>query len=294
MTIQPEFIPVTPSASVASLTASSRCLVECQSLECAPKTCCSTDNLLEAVVIDNKKQKKCKHKKYLKKAVALKGPDGSESKQKCRSFLSLNVTSLTNLVKLGGGKSVSTTASSNDMKKSISESHVADLSMDPNGGRRGGSKRFSDASLTESCTSECEQDDCGDGDSGMASVPLSSVDTNLNVHEVTTMATIATAPPAIKLHSDEIPEKFRTNFAKKLEAENKAKNDDARDDDGEGNGLLMGGSSGGDGGDDGNAIVSMTQEAANVEHVAIATDGDATPSPLAGHAADEAKEESTK
>lgn len=184
VTIQPEFIPTEPSVQ---LSASSKCLFECQSVECAPKTCCSTDNL-DSVVVDTDKKKKCKHK-YLKNAI--KGDQSkSTADKKCHSMLSLNVASLSNLAKLKG---VSATEL---MKKSISESHVNGMSMNPSG--RDG-KRLSDASLTESCTSECDEND------------LCTTMVENNVQN--------------EIDKGTVPEKYRENYAKKLEAEAKSKGD---------------------------------------------------------------------
>lgn len=235
VTIQPEFIPTTPSAS---LTDSSKCLFECQSLECAPKTCCSTENLLEAVIIDGKKEKKCKHKKYLK--AATHKADKSSDK-KCHSFQSLNVASLTNLRQSNG----TATVSANDMKKSISESHVADLSMNPNG--RDG-KRMSEASLTESCTSDCESRDgmtvavvAKGSTTEVAQRPSSCIVVSTTVDGASSVTEAAAAVACAAT----VPEKYRANYAKKLEEESKRKNaSDSRD--GEANGLLNSSSSGDD------------------------------------------------
>lgn len=106
-------------------------------------------------------------------------------------MLSLNVASLSNLGKLNGVNA------SELMKKSISESHVNNMSMNPNG--RGG-KRVSDASLTESCTSECDE---------------SEVDAGQPV-EIAQSA----------IGNGAVPDKYRENYAKKLEAEARSKGDD--------------------------------------------------------------------
>lgn len=82
----------------------SECLIGCQSLECAPKTCCSTNDL-NAIVVDNSKCKKRKHHK-------------SKAEKKSTSMLSLNVASLSKLRIIS--------ASTQDMKKSVSESHVGE------------------------------------------------------------------------------------------------------------------------------------------------------------------------
>lgn len=191
VTIQPEFIPSTVSAD---LSASTKCLFECQSIECAPKTCCSTDNLASVVV--DKPKKKCKHK-YLKKTIKV---DKSKSDKKCHSFLSLNVVSLSSLGKLNGS------TAHDVIKKSISESHVDNMSLNPNGRE---DKRRSESSLTESCTSDCENSDAA--------------------FEANTLA----APNTCDNGEQAVPEIYKANFAKKIEAEAKCSTFDV-----EQNGLL--------------------------------------------------------
>lgn len=172
VTIQPEFNPTEPSITPSS---SNRCLFECQNLECSPKTCCSTDNLDTVVVDTSAKAKKCKHK-YLKPVINAENSKTTTDK-KCHSFLSLNVASLSNAPKSNS------TATHDALKKSISESHVDSINMNPNG-RVG--KRLSDTSLTESCTSECDENVLSE---------------------------------AQNRYDDTIPDKYMSNYVKKLEAE---------------------------------------------------------------------------
>lgn len=106
VTIQPEF--KTKSANGARNSAIVECLIGCQSIECAPKTCCSTNDL-DAILVGAESAKKAKKVK---------------SDRKSSSLLSLNVTSLSKLRKLTG--------STQDMKikKSVSESHVTGICGD--------------------------------------------------------------------------------------------------------------------------------------------------------------------
>lgn len=101
VTIQPEF--KTKSTDEKDNTSFDQCLIGCQSLECAPKTCCSTISL-DAILIDGD-LKKTKHSKK------------SKSDRKSNSMLSLNVSSLAKLRKLTG-------STQDIIKKSVSESHV--------------------------------------------------------------------------------------------------------------------------------------------------------------------------
>lgn len=80
-----------------------QCLIGCQSVECAPKTCCST-NELDSIVTGDAKAKQPKYKK-------------SKNPNKSNSLLSLNVTSLTKFRKMTG-------SAPDIIKKSVSESHV--------------------------------------------------------------------------------------------------------------------------------------------------------------------------
>lgn len=104
VTIQPEFNTKTTTEKTNDGNSLSECLIGCQSLECAPKTCCSTNDL-QAIIIDNSKRKK---KKYQK----------TKAGKKSTSMLSLNVASLTKLRIIS--------ASTQDMKKYASESHVGE------------------------------------------------------------------------------------------------------------------------------------------------------------------------
>lgn len=104
VTIQPEFKTKDTPEATNEANSLSECLFGCQSLDCAPKTCCSTNDL-NAIVVDNSKRKK---KKYQK----------SKAGKKSTSMLSLNVASLSKLQIIS--------ASTQDMKKSVSESHVGE------------------------------------------------------------------------------------------------------------------------------------------------------------------------
>lgn len=107
VTIQPEFN--TKSANDQKTNALVECLIGCQSIECAPKTCCSTNDLDAILVGADKKKQKC--------AKTAKGD------RKSSSMVSLNVTSLGKLRKLTG--------STQDMiKKCVSESHVTEICSD--------------------------------------------------------------------------------------------------------------------------------------------------------------------
>lgn len=81
-----------------------QCLIGCRQI-CAPKTCCSTNDLDTIVVNDGKKEKKYQKPKTVKKST---------------SMLSLNVPCLSKLRKLTG-------ASQEIIKKSVSESHVGQM-----------------------------------------------------------------------------------------------------------------------------------------------------------------------
>lgn len=108
VTIQPEFR--TKSSKDSKDMSLVQCLIGCQSAECAPKTCCSTNDL-DTILIDgdqNIRRKAKKSKKY---------------HQKSNSMLSLNVSSLVKLRKLTG-------STQDIIKKSVSESHVIQLGSD--------------------------------------------------------------------------------------------------------------------------------------------------------------------
>lgn len=109
VTIQPEFKAKNDeSKEIDSL---KQCLISCQNLECAPKTCCSTTDL-DTILIDGEK-KKTKTGKYQK----------SKSSKKSSSLLSLNVMSLSKSRKLTG-------SAQDVIKKSVSETHVGQLTSD--------------------------------------------------------------------------------------------------------------------------------------------------------------------
>lgn len=100
VTIQPEF-KVKSNESVVPA-----CLIGCQSLECAPKTCCSTNDLHETVSHNNGGKHKILEK--------------SKSARKSGSLLSLNINSLTKLRKING-------STQDIIKKSVSESYVTQI-----------------------------------------------------------------------------------------------------------------------------------------------------------------------
>lgn len=104
VTIQPEF-KIKSTDETKDTNSLTQCLIGCQSLECAPKTCCSTNDL-DTIVVDKKKSKK-----YQK---------STKTGKKSSSMLSLNVSSLTKLRKLSG-------SSQEIIKKSVSESHVGQI-----------------------------------------------------------------------------------------------------------------------------------------------------------------------
>ncbi|XP_055312370.1 proton-coupled zinc antiporter SLC30A1 [Sitodiplosis mosellana] len=108
VTIQPEFS--TKSADNEKDSGSlKQCLIGCQSIECAPKTCCSTNDL-DAILVGDEKKKKKKSKK-------------SKYDRKSSSMVSLNVNSLAKLRKLTG-------STQEIIKKSVSESHVTQICDD--------------------------------------------------------------------------------------------------------------------------------------------------------------------
>lgn len=106
VTIQPEFGTKASNGTNENI-AMAQCLIGCQSLECAPKTCCSTTDL-DTILIDDMQQKSKKSKVHHRKS---------------SSMLSLNVTSLAKLRKLSG-------STQDIIKKSVSESHVIQLGSD--------------------------------------------------------------------------------------------------------------------------------------------------------------------
>lgn len=151
----------------------------------------------------DKPKKKCKHK-YLKNTIKV---DKSKSDKKCHSFLSLNVVSLSSLGKLNGS------TAHDVIKKSISESHVDNMSSNPNGRE---DKRRSESSLTESCTSDCEISDAA-----------------FEANTANTLAEQDTTFDSGEQAEQAVPETYKANFAKKIEAEAKCSTFDV-----EQNGLL--------------------------------------------------------
>lgn len=105
VTIQPEF-QLKSKDKFESKLSLNQCLIGCQSVECAPKTCCSTNDLDTIITGDApSKQPKCKKSKYPNKS---------------NSLLSLNVPSLTKFRKMSG-------STLDIIKKSVSESHVGQV-----------------------------------------------------------------------------------------------------------------------------------------------------------------------
>lgn len=111
VTIQPEFNTKTTPDKKGSGSLS-ECLIGCQSLECAPKTCCSTNDL-HTILSNGGEEKKLKLKK-------------PKSERKSGSLLSLNIASLTKLRKMTG-------STPDIIKKSVSESHVTQIGQDDSG-----------------------------------------------------------------------------------------------------------------------------------------------------------------
>ncbi|XP_031631004.1 zinc transporter 1 [Contarinia nasturtii] len=111
VTIQPEFktkTPNDPNSNKCGKLLLQECLIGCQSIECAPKTCCSKSDL-DAILIGDADKKSKKSRK-------------SKTDRKSNSMLSLNVTSLEKLRKFASSTDV--------MKKSVSESHVTQMGCD--------------------------------------------------------------------------------------------------------------------------------------------------------------------
>lgn len=115
VTIQPEFKTKSNNSKTDgnSRTSLAQCLIGCQSLECAPKTCCSTNDLHTLIVTDANNGEL--NAKQFKKQ--------SKTERKSSSLFSLNVTSLTKLRRLTGSQP-------DIMKKSVSESHVTHIASD--------------------------------------------------------------------------------------------------------------------------------------------------------------------
>lgn len=109
VTIQPEFSQKSASNIEKDSGSLKQCLIGCQSIECAPKTCCSTNDL-DAILVGDGCEKKKKSKK-------------SKGDRKSSSMLSLNVASLAKLRKLTG-------STQDIIKKSVSESHVTQIGND--------------------------------------------------------------------------------------------------------------------------------------------------------------------
>lgn len=143
VTIQPEFkvktggdgidAPADPDKPVNG-TSIVQCLMGCQSLECAPKTCCSTNDLQLILTHDGENGKVEKLKAKTSKAAAKDSADGGKS----RSLLSLNVASLMKLRRFTG-------SAQDIMKKSASESHVTRIG-DENAAGNGNARHESSTS----------------------------------------------------------------------------------------------------------------------------------------------------
>lgn len=105
VTIQPEFQEKSMDKKGSKISLN-QCLIGCQSVECAPKTCCSINDL-DTIITSDAASKRLKFNK-------------SKNQNKSNSLLSLNVTSLTKFRKM--------TESAPDIAKmSISESHMEQI-----------------------------------------------------------------------------------------------------------------------------------------------------------------------
>lgn len=107
VTIQPEF-STKSSENEKGSGSLKQCLIGCQSIECAPKTCCSTNDLDAILVGDGERKRKTKK---------------VTSDRKSNSMVSLNVSSLAKLRKFTG-------STQDIIKKSVSESHVTQMCSD--------------------------------------------------------------------------------------------------------------------------------------------------------------------
>lgn len=117
-----------------------QCLMGCQSVECAPKTCCSTNDLQLILAHDGENGGKVE--KLKAKTAAKDNADG-----KSRSLLSLNVASLMKLRRFTG-------STQDIMKKSASESHVTRIGdEDANGNGNGNVNGCNKTSKNQSSTS---------------------------------------------------------------------------------------------------------------------------------------------
>lgn len=152
VTIQPEFkvksiggVDTTDADKQSDGISFLQCLMGCQSLECAPKTCCSTNDLQMILSHDGENGNLDKAKA---KTSAKDSADG-----KSRSMLSLNVSSLMKLRRLTG-------STQDVMKKSASESHVTQIGdADGNGNGNDASSKHqsSTVSTTPSSTANNSQ-----------------------------------------------------------------------------------------------------------------------------------------
>lgn len=102
VTIQPEFQLKSRDKNESNLSLN-QCLIGCQSVECAPKTCCSTNDL-DTIITGDAPSKQLEYKK-------------SKYSDKSNSLMSLNVPSLTKFRKMTG-------STPDIIKKSVSESQV--------------------------------------------------------------------------------------------------------------------------------------------------------------------------
>lgn len=102
VTIQPEFQEKSMDKKGSKISLN-QCLIGCQSVECAPKTCCSINDL-DTIITSNAASKPQKFKK-------------SQNQNKSNSLLSLNVTSLAKFRKMTG-------SAPDIVITSISESHM--------------------------------------------------------------------------------------------------------------------------------------------------------------------------
>lgn len=144
VTIQPEFKAKSNGDKVLNGMSVVQCLIGCQSLECAPKTCCSTNDLQMISSHDGSSSEETARVAHDRKLRKTTKATKDKTATKSRSLLSLNVTSLMKLRRFAG-------STEDIMKKSASESHVPQMD-DSDGGCGGGDSKSpsSTASTTPS------------------------------------------------------------------------------------------------------------------------------------------------
>lgn len=137
VTIQPEFKVKSTDDKQINGTSIVQCLMGCQSVECAPKTCCSTHDL--QLILSHNGENGGDSEAKLKKSS--KKRRSAKADAKSSSMLSLNVASLMKLRRFTG-------STQNVLKKSASESHVKPIDDDSGDGES--SNPSSTASTTPS------------------------------------------------------------------------------------------------------------------------------------------------